>query len=85
MVFASYQSTAYRDKVQVEDLLTSPQNLPPKVEVVSVWNLVIFILAMVYFVLAIIELLVYYRYMTFPIDTLRYFDSYVIKDRRNCI
>ena len=41
---------------------------------------------MIYLAVAFAELVVYYRYMNFPIDTLRYFDPRMIKlNKKNCI
>ncbi len=85
LTFGIYQSTVYQDKYEVEDVTVAPWNLPLKIPLLSVWNKVLLVLSAIYLVLALVELIVYYRYMSFPIDTLRHFDPHLTKKHRNCL
>lgn len=40
-----YQSTVYQDKIEIEDITVAPWNLPLKIPILSIWNLVLLGLA----------------------------------------
>lgn len=80
-----YQSTVYQDKFELEDITVAPWNLPLKIPILSIWNLILLSLSAANLIIAVGELIVYYRYMHFPIDTLRHFETRVTKAPKNLI
>ena len=84
LAFGVYQTAVYQDKIQLEDLTVAPWNLPLKIGILSFWNQVLLGLSAAYMLISVIELVVYYRYMSFPIDTLRHFDPHLTKKSQNC-
>ena len=57
------------------DFSETPYNITWKLFTLKWWDKVIIIFSLIFVVLAIIELLVYYCRMKFPLDTLKLFDD----------
>lgn len=57
------------------DFSETPYNITWKLLTLAWWNKAIIIFSLVFVVLAIIELLIYYCRMKFPLDTLKLFDK----------
>ena len=70
IVFGIYQNTEYHDKVQIEDLTIAPWHLPLKLPILAWWNIMLISFAISNVVVSLAELIIYYRYLQFPLDTL---------------
>jgi len=70
---SKYTLSDYRYNLKYEDFSYAFWNVPNKILKISPFSLACFIVAGVYIIAAIIELVVYYRYMSFPKQSFRDF------------
>ena len=85
VIFGIYETQEYFDKLVEEDLEQLFFNLLKKLNVVAVWNLVIFAIAILYLLTSMLALTLYYKKMRLPIDTHRLFDPLKFYKKRKPI
>eukprot|EP01022_Parablepharisma_sp_SALTPOND_P003655 TRINITY_DN114_c0_g1_i2.p1 TRINITY_DN114_c0_g1~~TRINITY_DN114_c0_g1_i2.p1 ORF type:complete len:1555 (+),score=215.65 TRINITY_DN114_c0_g1_i2:2808-7472(+) len=68
---SKYSISDYRYKLKYEDFQYAPWNIGWKLQYLSTTSFVCFVIAGIYLLMGVIELVVYYRYMTFPSQPLR--------------
>eukprot|EP01022_Parablepharisma_sp_SALTPOND_P003665 TRINITY_DN114_c0_g3_i1.p1 TRINITY_DN114_c0_g3~~TRINITY_DN114_c0_g3_i1.p1 ORF type:complete len:2013 (+),score=220.50 TRINITY_DN114_c0_g3_i1:571-6609(+) len=68
---SEYSLSDYQYKLKYEDFIYAPWNIPEKLQYLSPVSLVCLIIAGIYLFMGTIELVVYYRYMTFPTQSLK--------------
>ena len=73
ILFGAYQNTEYHHKMQIEDLTIAPWHLPLKLPILADWNIALIGFSISFVIFSVIELIIYYRYIQFPLDTLSHF------------
>eukprot|EP01022_Parablepharisma_sp_SALTPOND_P018430 TRINITY_DN300_c0_g1_i1.p2 TRINITY_DN300_c0_g1~~TRINITY_DN300_c0_g1_i1.p2 ORF type:complete len:1871 (+),score=218.15 TRINITY_DN300_c0_g1_i1:2469-8081(+) len=68
---SKYSICDYRYKLKYEDIMYAPWNIPIKLPYLSTVSFICFIIAGIYLFMGVIELIFYYRYMSFPRQSLR--------------
>jgi len=69
--YSRYMISEDRYNFKYEDFMYSPWNIPQKVKYLHVITLICFAIAGLYVLMGLIELIVYYRYMSFPRQSLK--------------
>ena len=78
---AFYLTSPARDVLSYQDFVYTPWNIVGKIGTLRAYDLAIFIASVIYAFLALVELIVYYASMPFPLDTLKYFSDMKKEER----